>query len=99
MKKLVLGLILVLSYMGNSSEGCEWVRYRGVVVQPVVTPVIQQPFVWTYVQQTNIQYVPRMVYEPVVRTYNVPVMVPVIPVAQYPVVPVVPYYGYNVYRY
>jgi hypothetical protein len=94
---LVCGLFCCV---GNESSGCEWIRARSVYAQPVYVPVQQvQPAIsWSYVQQTVVNYIPTVVYQPVVNTQVIAIPSVVYPI--YAPVPVVPYfYGYSVYRY
>jgi hypothetical protein len=99
MKMFILLVCGLFCGVGNDSNACEWTRARNV--QPVYVPVQQvQPAIsWSYVQQTFVNYVPIVVYQPVVNTQIIAVPSVVYPI--YAPVPVVPYYnhGYTVYRY
>jgi hypothetical protein len=98
MKVFILLVCGLFCCVGNDSSACEWTRTRNV--QPVYVPVqqIQPAISWSYVQQTFVNYVPTVVYQPVVNTQVIAVPSVVYPI--YTPVPVIPYfYGYNVYRY
>jgi hypothetical protein len=98
MKMFILLVCGLFCGVGNDSNACEWTRARNV--QPVYVPVQQvQPAIsWSYVQQTFVNYVPTVVYQPVVNTQVIAIPSVVYPI--YAPVPVVPYfYGYSVYRY
>jgi hypothetical protein len=99
MKMFILLVCGLLCCAGNDTRGCEWTRARSV--QPVYVPVqqIQPAISWSYVQQVIVNYVPTVVYQPVVNTQIVSVPTVVYPV--YVPVTIVPYHNYNypVYRY
>lgn len=99
MKIFILLVCCLACCWENNSHGCEWTKARNV--QPVYVPVQQiQPAVsWSYVQQIVFNYVPAVVYQPVINTQMVAVPSVLYPI--YAPVPVVPYYNYNypVYRY
>lgn len=100
MKTIILLACCLVCCWTNDSYGCEWTRARFSQIKPVLVPQFQPSAIaWSYVQQPVVNYVPTVVYQPVVNTQTVAV-----PVVTYPVyvpVTVVPYYGYGytVYRY
>lgn len=98
MKIFMLLVCGLLCCVGGDVYGCEWTRARSV--QPVYVPVqqIQPSISWSYVQQNVINYIPTVIYQPVVNTQVIAVPTAIYPI--YTPVPVVPYfYGYSVYRY
>jgi hypothetical protein len=102
MKIFMLLVCGLLCCAGNDTYGCDWIRARSYPVQVIPVQQFQAPVVaWSYVQQNVVNYVPTVVYQPVVNTQVIPVPTVIYPA--YPVynpVPAAPYfYGYNVYRY